>query len=102
MDGSTDDCRRGEDTFKQFASVDSGFLAWDFWLKDADDRMASCLSLKETDKAQGSWPPSIAIFEALDEKSLRIPVNMPSDSMPQARSWPCPQAPTLTYRASRW
>lgn len=30
--------RRGEETFSQFARIDSGFLAWDFWLKDKQDR----------------------------------------------------------------
>jgi hypothetical protein len=37
-----------EDNFKQFARIDSGFLAWDFWLKDGDDRM-SLLSLSRAD-----------------------------------------------------
>jgi hypothetical protein len=30
--------RREEDVFKQFAEIDSGFWAWDFWLKDKDQR----------------------------------------------------------------
>ena len=30
--------RRGEETFSQFARIDSGFLAWEFWLKDKQDR----------------------------------------------------------------
>jgi hypothetical protein len=29
---------KDEESFKQFARIDSGFLAWDFWLKDGDDR----------------------------------------------------------------
>lgn len=29
---------KNEEDFKQFARIDSGFLAWDFWLKDRDDR----------------------------------------------------------------
>jgi hypothetical protein len=33
--------RRGEETFSQFARIDSGFLAWDFWLKDKQDRKQS-------------------------------------------------------------
>ena len=32
-----------DDSFKQFARIDSGFLAWDFWLKDADDRTSLIL-----------------------------------------------------------
>ena len=30
--------RRNEDTFSQFARIDSGLFAWDFWLKDRNDR----------------------------------------------------------------
>ncbi|WVQ66057.1 uncharacterized protein L199_004235 [Kwoniella botswanensis] len=36
--------RREEETFKQFAKVDSGFLAWDFWLKDRDDRLVASIN----------------------------------------------------------
>lgn len=32
---------RGEEDFSQFARIDSGFLAWDFWLKDREDRKFS-------------------------------------------------------------
>ncbi|EIW71495.1 hypothetical protein TREMEDRAFT_67793 [Tremella mesenterica DSM 1558] len=35
---------RDEETFKQFARVDSGFLAWDFWLKDADNRLVASIN----------------------------------------------------------
>lgn len=35
---------RHEDNFKQFARVDSGFLAWDFWLKDRDDRLVASIN----------------------------------------------------------
>ncbi|WWC92792.1 uncharacterized protein L201_007751 [Kwoniella dendrophila CBS 6074] len=35
---------REQDTFKQFAKVDSGFLAWDFWLKDRDDRLVASIN----------------------------------------------------------
>ncbi|WRT69687.1 uncharacterized protein IL334_006677 [Kwoniella shivajii] len=35
---------REEETFKQFAKVDSGFLAWDFWLKDRDDRLVASIN----------------------------------------------------------
>ncbi|KAJ9114393.1 hypothetical protein QFC20_001536 [Naganishia adeliensis] len=33
-----------EDTFKQFARIDSGFWAWDFWLRDADDRIMASIN----------------------------------------------------------
>ncbi|KAJ9125837.1 hypothetical protein QFC24_002621 [Naganishia onofrii] len=33
-----------EETFKQFARIDSGFWAWDFWLKDADDRIMASIN----------------------------------------------------------
>ncbi|WWC65821.1 uncharacterized protein I303_108443 [Kwoniella dejecticola CBS 10117] len=40
--------KRGElaedETFRQFAKVDSGFLAWDFWLKDRDDRLVASIN----------------------------------------------------------
>lgn len=32
------DDRKDDEAFRQFARIDSGFLAWDFWLKDKDDR----------------------------------------------------------------
>ncbi len=32
--------RREEEKFSQFARVDSGFFAWDFWLQDRDNREA--------------------------------------------------------------
>lgn len=35
---------RESDTFRQFAKVDSGFLAWDFWLKDKDDRLLASIN----------------------------------------------------------
>ncbi|WVQ96043.1 hypothetical protein IAU59_003143 [Kwoniella sp. CBS 9459] len=35
---------RDVETFKQFARVDSGFLAWDFWLKDRDDRLVASIN----------------------------------------------------------
>ncbi|WVQ79166.1 hypothetical protein IAT38_001262 [Cryptococcus sp. DSM 104549] len=35
---------REAETFKQFAKVDSGFLAWDFWLKDRDDRLVASIN----------------------------------------------------------
>ncbi|OCF35219.1 hypothetical protein I317_02265 [Kwoniella heveanensis CBS 569] len=35
---------RDAETFKQFARVDSGFLAWDFWLKDRDDRLVASIN----------------------------------------------------------
>ena len=31
-------CRRDQENFSQFARVDSGFFAWDFWLQDRDNR----------------------------------------------------------------
>ncbi|KAK8849684.1 hypothetical protein IAR55_005019 [Kwoniella newhampshirensis] len=36
--------RGSEETFKQFAKIDSGFLAWDFWLKDRDDRLVASIN----------------------------------------------------------
>jgi hypothetical protein len=38
MTGNIDNRFSRDDSFKQFAEIDSGFWAWDFWLKDADDR----------------------------------------------------------------
>lgn len=35
---------RESDTFRQFAKVDSGFLAWDFWLKGKDDRLLASIN----------------------------------------------------------
>ncbi|KIR78601.1 hypothetical protein I306_04529 [Cryptococcus gattii EJB2] len=35
---------RESDTFRQFAKVDSGFLAWDFWLKEKDDRLLASIN----------------------------------------------------------
>lgn len=35
---------RESETFRQFAKVDSGFLAWDFWLKDKDDRLLASIN----------------------------------------------------------
>lgn len=32
---------KAQESFRQFARVDSGFLAWDFWLKDQDDSGSS-------------------------------------------------------------
>ncbi|KAL7425159.1 hypothetical protein Q5752_000847 [Cryptotrichosporon argae] len=35
---------RESETYRQFARVDSGFLAWDFWLKDRDDRLVASIN----------------------------------------------------------
>lgn len=35
---------RESDTFRQFAKVDSGFLAWDFWLKGKDDHLLASIN----------------------------------------------------------
>jgi hypothetical protein len=35
---------RDEETMRQFARIDSGFLAWDFWLKDKDDRLVASIN----------------------------------------------------------
>ncbi|ORY34718.1 Scramblase-domain-containing protein [Naematelia encephala] len=35
---------RDEDTFSQFARIDSGLWAWDFWLKDRDDRLVASIN----------------------------------------------------------
>ena len=32
------DCSRTTESFSQFAKIDSGFWAWDFYLKDENDR----------------------------------------------------------------
>ena len=31
---------RPEDVYKQFARIDGGLWAWDFWLKDRDERQS--------------------------------------------------------------
>ncbi|KAL1405068.1 hypothetical protein Q8F55_008691 [Vanrija albida] len=35
---------RPGDVLRQFARIDGGFLAWDFWLKDKDDRLAATIN----------------------------------------------------------
>lgn len=32
------------DVLRQFARIDGGFLAWDFWLKDKDDRLVATIN----------------------------------------------------------
>ncbi|KAK4688541.1 hypothetical protein P7C73_g1563, partial [Tremellales sp. Uapishka_1] len=36
--------QRNEETFSQFARIDGGFFAWDFWLKDKDDRLVASIN----------------------------------------------------------
>ncbi|ORX37703.1 Scramblase-domain-containing protein [Kockovaella imperatae] len=36
--------RRGGETFSQFARIDGGFWAWDFWLKNKDDQLVASIN----------------------------------------------------------
>lgn len=35
---------RPDEVYSQFARIDGGFLAWDFWLKDRDDRLCATIN----------------------------------------------------------
>ncbi|KAJ9102476.1 hypothetical protein QFC21_002876 [Naganishia friedmannii] len=76
-----------EETFKQFARIDSGFWAWDFWLKDADDRqyvirfdaVEQELALKQADNSANpnQAAPSLVIPPSatdltLDERAMAL------------------------------